>query len=79
MASKYVKVQVGDCQNYSPFLGPYHNTGPNLGDSKRDHNFDNPPSLLGFRNKWLRGGRFINLTTGRAHVSSAQLVVHSNA
>ena len=25
------------------FLGPYYNTGPNLGDPKRDHNFDNPP------------------------------------
>ena len=38
---------VGDCQNYGPFLGPYYNTGPNtgpnLGDPKRDHNFDNPP------------------------------------
>ena len=34
---------MGDCQNYGPFLGPYHNTGPNLGDPKRDHNFDNPP------------------------------------
>ena len=27
------------------FLGPYYNTGPNLGDPKRDHNFDNPPYL----------------------------------
>ena len=36
--------QVGDCQNYGPFLGPYYNTGPNLGYPKRDHNFDNPPS-----------------------------------
>ena len=35
---------LGDCQNYGPFLGPYDNTGPNLGDSKRDHNFDNPPN-----------------------------------
>ena len=35
---------LGDCQNYGPFLGPYYNTGPNLGDPKRDHNFDNPPS-----------------------------------
>ena len=39
---------MGDCQNYGPFLGPYHNTGPNtgpnLGDPKRDHDFDNPPS-----------------------------------
>ena len=30
-----------------PFLGPYYhtgpNTGPNLVDPKRDHNFDNPP------------------------------------
>ena len=34
---------MGDCQNYSPFLGPYYNTGPSLGDPKRDHNFDNPP------------------------------------
>ena len=38
---------LGDCQNYGPFLGPYYNTGPNtgpnLGDPKRDHNFDNPP------------------------------------
>ena len=34
---------MGDCQNYGPFLGPYYNTGPNLGDPKRDHNFDNPP------------------------------------
>ena len=30
---------MGDCQNYSP----YYNTGPNLGDPKRDHNLDNPP------------------------------------
>ena len=34
---------MGNCQNYGPFLGPYYNTGPNLGDPKRDHNFDNPP------------------------------------
>ena len=34
---------MGDCQNYGPFLGPYDNTGPNLGDPKRDHNFANPP------------------------------------
>ena len=34
---------MGDCQNYGPFLGPYYNTGPNLGDPKRDHSFDNPP------------------------------------
>ena len=32
-----------DCQNDGPFLGPYSNTGPNLGDPKRDHNFDNHP------------------------------------
>ena len=41
---------VGDCQNYGPFLGPYYNTGPNtgsnLGDPKRDHNFDNPPCRI---------------------------------
>ena len=34
---------LGDGQNYGPFLGPFYNTGPNLGDPKRDHNFDNPP------------------------------------
>ena len=38
---------LGDCQNYGLLLGPYYNTapntGPNLGDPKRDHNFDNPP------------------------------------
>ena len=36
---------MGNCQNYGPFLGPYYTTGPNLGDPKRDHNFDNPPYL----------------------------------
>ena len=40
---------MGDCQNYGPFLGPYYNTGPNMGPNfgnpKRDHNFDNPPSI----------------------------------
>ena len=38
---------MGDCQNYGSCLGPYYNTGPNTGpnlrDPKRDHNFDNPP------------------------------------
>ena len=38
---------MGDCQKYGPFLCPCYytgpNTGPNLGDPKRDHNFDNPP------------------------------------
>ena len=47
---------MGNCQNYGPFLGPYFNTGPNLGDPKRDHNFDNPPysvclEILPFRKK----------------------------
>ena len=37
---------MGDCQNYGPFLGPYYNTGPSLGDPKRDHNFDNPPYII---------------------------------
>ena len=41
---------MGDCQNYGPFLGPYYNTGPktgpNLGDPKRDHNFDSSPNIL---------------------------------
>ena len=35
---------MGNCQNYGPFLGPYSNTGPNLGYPKRDHNFDNHPN-----------------------------------
>ena len=55
---------MGDCQNYGPFLGPCYstgpNTGPNLGDPKRDHNFENPPYVfstwgferLGFRAGW---------------------------
>ena len=38
---------MGNCQNYGPFLGPYYNTGsytgPNLGDPKRDHDFDDYP------------------------------------
>ena len=29
------------------------NTGPNLGDPKRDHNFDNPPNVFGFRGRGL--------------------------
>ena len=37
---------MGDCQNYGPFLGPYYNTGPNLGDPKRDDNFHNPPNTI---------------------------------
>ena len=40
---------MGDCQNSGPFLRPSYstgpNTGPNLGDPKRDHNFDNPPYI----------------------------------
>ena len=43
-------LNMGDCQNYGPFLGPYYNTGPNtepnLGDPKRDHNFDNYPYII---------------------------------
>ena len=39
---------MGGCQNYGPFSGPYYNTGPdtgpNLRDPKREHNFDNPPN-----------------------------------
>ena len=42
-----VDKHLGNCQNYGPFLGPYYstgpNTGPNLRNPKRDHNFDNPP------------------------------------
>ena len=41
---------MGNCQNYGPFWGPYYNTGPNtglnLGDPKRDHDFDNPPHVF---------------------------------
>ena len=41
---------MGDCQNSGPLLGPYYHTGPNtrpnLGDQKRDHDFDNPPYRL---------------------------------
>ena len=44
---------MADCQNYGPLLGPYYytgpNTGPNLGDPKRDHNFDNPPCRISGR------------------------------
>ena len=41
------ELNIGDCQNYGPFWGPYYNTGPNLGDPKRDHNyFDHPPYSL---------------------------------
>ena len=43
---------MGGCQNYGPLLDLYHNTGPNtgpyLGDPKRDHSFDSPPYLLIF-------------------------------
>ena len=46
----YGDCYLGDCQNYGPFVGAYYNTGPNtgpnLGDPKRDHNFDNPPSVV---------------------------------
>ena len=34
---------MGDCQNYSPFLGPLNSAPYYNGDPKRDHNFDNPP------------------------------------
>ena len=37
---------MGDCQNYGPFLGPYYNAGPNLGDPKRDHSPHEPLSKL---------------------------------
>ena len=51
-------VHMGDCQNYGPFLGPYYNTGPNLGDLKRDHNFDNPPYGL-LKGRSLHGAPFV--------------------
>ena len=41
--------------SYGPFLGPYYNTGPSLGDPKRDHNFDDPPCRfwgVGFGGEW---------------------------
>ena len=43
MTSNIFQSYLGDCQNYGPLLGPYHNTGPNLGDPNGEHNFDNPP------------------------------------
>ena len=60
-----VVFSIGDCQNYGPFLGLYCNTGlntgPNLGDPKRDQNFDNLPyrdyikhKVQGFRVKGMR-------------------------
>ena len=32
---QFKKRQMGDCQNYGPFLGPYCNTGPNTGPNLR--------------------------------------------
>ena len=59
---------LGDCQNYGPFLGPYYNTlpntGPNLGDPKRDYNFDNPP-FVGFRVLGVRFQFPSGLVTGK--------------
>ena len=51
MEHRMEAVHVGDCQNCGPFLGPYYNTGPNLGDPKGTINFDNSPCVLweGFR------------------------------
>ena len=50
---------VTDRWKYPPFLGPDYNTGPNtgsnLGDLKRDHNFDNPPYGLDFSGSGFRG------------------------
>ena len=54
------RMHLGGCQNYGPFLGPYYNTGPNLGDPKRDHNFDNPPFYL----QWLPSRRSIGSSKG---------------
>ena len=32
-----IRVHVGGCQNYGPFLGPYYNTAPNIkGTQKGD-------------------------------------------
>ena len=57
------KFYVGDCQNHGPFLGPYYNrgpsTGPNLGDPRRDHYFDNPQCRILYssnRNLWIVAG-----------------------
>ena len=45
-----MNLHLGDCQNCGPFLGPHYTTGPitgpNLGEPKRDRNFDNPPLRL---------------------------------
>ena len=50
----YTQSHMGDYQNYGHFLDPYFNTGPNtgpnLGNPKKDHNFDNPPYFI-----YLRG------------------------
>ena len=55
---------MGDCQNYGPFLGPYYNTGPILGDPERDHNFDNPPYDTDYPTV-TEGGQYAQLTSSR--------------
>ena len=30
LLSVHINAHVGGCQNYGPFLGPYHNTAPNI-------------------------------------------------
>ena len=60
---------LGDCQNYGPFWGPYYNTGPNLGDPKRDHNFDDNP-LFGLPEILSKapGANFVRQKRGRASI-----------
>ena len=38
-------------------LGPYYNTGPHLGDPKRDHNFDDSPLRERFCDSTLHPSR----------------------
>ena len=69
---------MGDCQNYGPFWGPYYNTGPNLGDPKRDHSFDNPPcdvQGLGFSAGAAEAGHF----HARSTVGSTKQIVRFTA
>ena len=52
-------MDVGGCQNYGPFLGPWYNTVLVFADAKGDHNFDNHPCrmmysrLISFPCFWL--------------------------
>ena len=67
---------MGDCQNYGPLLGPYdNNTGPNLGDPKRDPNLDNPPSGDCAGKCTRRSRRYCSSIVCTLHLSKQILVV----